>query len=189
MANRVKTTSLISEEFERAGSQKLPVRFVFTEQFRTVAPPVPSLWCLYMLLYWRLFVFKSTRILSLPFFFAKVCAGFPLFVEEHSKAIDLNEHLVEHPPSTFIIQVMGDSMIDEKIFPGDLLVVDRQAEVRTGNVVVAVIDGQFCLKKYVRQNGHAYLTTGNSEYPEFQIGSDQEVEIWGVVAWSLKKHK
>lgn len=137
-------------------------------------------------LYWRIFVLKCTRNLSLPFFLAKVCAGFPLFVEEYQKAIDLNEHLIEHPPSTFIIQVMGDSMIEERIYPGDLLVVDRQADVRNGNIVVAVIDGQFCLKKYVRENGTAFLTAANSNFPEFNIGDEQEVEIWGKVVWSLK---
>ncbi|HPC48368.1 MAG TPA: translesion error-prone DNA polymerase V autoproteolytic subunit, partial [Deltaproteobacteria bacterium] len=95
--------------------------------------------------------FEARESLSVPLYTARVSAGFPspadAFVDGR---LDLNEHLVAHPAATFFVRVEGTSMIDAGIHPGDILIVDRALEPRNGSVVVAVLDGEFTVKRYRR---------------------------------------
>jgi len=79
-----------------------------------------------------------------------VPAGFPSPADDVKDKIDLNEHLIRRPESTYLIRVQGDSMIDAGIFDGDLLIVDRSIEPTTGDIVIAVVNGDFTVKKLYR---------------------------------------
>lgn len=84
----------------------------------------------------------------------RIPAGFPSPAEDYIEGeIDLNEQLIQHPHSTFLMKVSGDSMIGAGIMPGSTLVVDRSLEPRHGNVVIAVIDGQLTVKRLFNQFG------------------------------------
>ena len=86
--------------------------------------------------------------LVLPLANASVHAGFPSPADDYLvKRIDLNEILVTHPQATFLFRVAGDSMQDLGIFDGDLLLVNRALKPCHGNIVVAVVDGEYAVKQ------------------------------------------
>jgi DNA polymerase V len=113
--------------------------------------------------------------------------GFPSPADDYlHRALDLNEHLVPHPISTFFIEVKGDALAGEKIFDGDTLVVDRAADIRAGHIVIAVYGGEFLLRKLVRQDDRLLLVSADPEKTPIEV--NDACEIWGRVMWSLTKH-
>lgn len=120
--------------------------------------------------------------LSLPIFSSRVPAGFPSPADDFTDGVlDLND-LIEHPSATFIIRVSGDSMTGSGIFDGDLLVVDRSLKARSGQIVVAVSDGDMLVKRLKRQKGRWWLIPDAPNHSEFQpISMGEDSEIWGVV--------
>ena len=94
--------------------------------------------------------------------------------------IDLNEQLIRHPTSTFFLRVSGESMLGAGIHHGDLLVVDRSLDPRPGRVVVAVLDGEFTLKRLVQHQGRLRLEAANPAYPPLELHRCGDVQIWGV---------
>ena len=130
--------------------------------------------------------------LRLPLASSTVAAGFPSPADDYiDVGIDLNEALIRHPSSTFFLRVSGDSMIDAGIHDGDLLVVDRSLEARPVQVVVAVLDGAFTLKRLARHRGRLRLEAANSAYPPLELHRCGDVQIWGVaihVIHSLGRH-
>ena len=132
------------------------------------------------------------RPLRLPLASSTVTAGFPSPADDYiDVGIDLNEALIRHPSSTFFLRVSGDSMIEAGIQHGDLLVVDRSLEARPGQIVVAVLDGAFTLKRLARHQGRLRLEAANSAYPPLELHRCGDVQIWGVaihVIHSLGRH-
>ena len=130
--------------------------------------------------------------LRLPLAGASVAAGFPSPADDYIEVgLDLNELLIRHPSSTFFLRVSGDSMLDAGIQHGDLLVVDRSLDARPGQVVVAVLDGAFTLKRLARHQGRLRLEAANSAYPPLELHQCGDVQIWGVaihVIHSLGRH-
>ena len=110
-----------------------------------------------------------------------VSAGFPSPANDYLDiGIDLNEHLIRHPISTFFLRVSGDSMTNAGIQHGDLLIVDRSLDPRPGNVVIAVLDGAFTLKHLKRHEGRLRLEAANPNYPSLELNQYNDVQIWGV---------
>ena len=132
------------------------------------------------------------RPLRLPLAASTVAAGFPSPADDYiDVGIDLNEALIRHPSSTFFLRVSGDSMIEAGIQHGDLLVVDRSLEARPGQIVVAVLDGAFTLKRLARHRGQLRLEAANSAYPPLELHRCGDVQIWGVaihVIHTLGRH-
>ncbi|MEM8598324.1 MAG: S24 family peptidase [Bacteroidota bacterium] len=94
---------------------------------------------------------------------------------------------------SFFARVDGTSMTGAGIYPGDVVVVDFRREARSGDVVVAVVDGQTTLKRYVERgtNGETrrvLLPEGEGEDP-ILLGRAAEAELLGVVTWTLKPHR
>jgi SOS-response transcriptional repressor LexA len=84
----------------------------------------------------------------LPLFGSRIPAGFPSPADDDLEGtIDLNAQLIRHPAATFFLRVQGDSMTGAGIHDGDLLVVDREREARSGSIVVAAVDGELTLKR------------------------------------------
>ncbi len=118
--------------------------------------------------------------LPLPLAGERVHAGFPSPAADHEDgALDLSRHFVRHPSSTFIVRVSGDSLNGIGIRPGDYLVVDRSREVRDGNIVLAIVDGDFAAKRYRSCGGQIVLAAENPQYPP--IPWRDGCEVWGVV--------
>jgi len=73
-------------------------------------------------------------------------------------------------------------MINAGIHSGDILIVDRSLEPYSGRIVVAVLDGEFTIKRLCRRQGRVFLESANPQYRPIEVGSDTDLNIWGVVA-------
>lgn len=125
---------------------------------------------------------------ELPLFSSLIEAGFASAVDDHiERTIDLNELLVPRPAATFFVRVKGDSMKDAGIHPGDILVVDRSLEPVSGRIVVAILDGEFTVKRLILENGHAVLVPENAAYPTLKISKERDFQVWGTVTYVIKK--
>lgn len=119
---------------------------------------------------------------KLPMYGNKLSAGFPSPADDFlDKKIDLNEHLIKHPAATFFIRVEGDSMIHAGIFSGDTLIVDRSLHATNGKVVVAVLNGEFLVKRLKKIKNKVFLEAENPKYDPIEIIESVPFEIWGVV--------
>ena len=126
---------------------------------------------------------SSTQLIPL---YNSVAAGFPSPAEDHmDSSLDLNQHLIKHPSATFYVYARGDSMVSAGISNGDMLIVDRSLEARNDSIVVAIINGEFTVKRISKSNQCLYLMPHNSSYNPIKITEDMDFEIWGVVTHSI----
>lgn len=127
--------------------------------------------------------------IELPLASGGVSAGFPSPAEDHLEGtLDLNKALIRHAAATFFVRVDGDSMKDDSIHNGDLLIVDRAIEPYSGCVAVCYIDGEFTLKRLIVENDTITLMPANKRYKPIIISKDDDFTVWGVVTYSIKKH-
>ena len=127
---------------------------------------------------------------SLPLFTFKVAAGFPSPAEDHvEKRIQPNSFLIENENATFCLRVKGDSMIEVGIFDNDILIVDRSRNAQVGDIILAVLDGDFTVKTLGHTNTGPCLIPANKNYSVISIKEGQHFEIWGVVTGSMRKFK
>jgi DNA polymerase V len=132
--------------------------------------------------------FAKRKSLKLPLFSAKVQAGFPSPADDHmERSLDLNEELIRNPASTFFVRVKGDSMRDAGIHTGDILVVDRSLTPTDRKIVVAMIDGEFTVKRFRATDGKVFLEAENSAYPPIEVAVESELVIWGAVTFVIHK--
>jgi DNA polymerase V len=132
--------------------------------------------------------YHTTQSLRLPFFETRVPAGFPSPAEDYlDRGLDLNELVVKHPAATFFVRVEGESMIGAGIHPGDTLVVDRAEQAAHGRIVVAVIDGDFTVKRIRKIDGKLLLASENSDLPPLHIAPEAGFEVWGVVTYVIHR--
>lgn len=126
---------------------------------------------------------------SIPMAGVEVHAGFPCPVDDAymSQPIDLNKELIKHPASSYLVKVIGDSMIDEGVEEGDMLVVDRSLLPTERNLTVIMYEGEFALKRIEQKNGKVYLMPGNPKYKPIEVTDTNELRIFGVVTWVMKK--
>lgn len=118
---------------------------------------------------------------------ATVRAGFPSPAEDlGAKRIDLTAKLIKHPQATFLMKARGESMKEAGIFDGDVLIVDRAIQARSGHVVIAVIEGEFVCKTLSMRAGRMKLKAANPGHPDIVPKDSQTVEIWGVVIHAIK---
>jgi len=118
----------------------------------------------------------------------RVPAGFPSPAADYAhKRIDLNEHLIRNKEATFVFRVKGDSMNGVGINEGDELLVDRSIEARHGHIVIAVLNGEFTVKRLHSRGGVVKLIPENPRYPTTVLKDGQELVVWGVVTRNLPK--
>src|SRR5207245_11456088 len=121
-----------------------------------------------------------------PLFLVPVPAGFPSPADDYLEGrLDLNEHLIAHPATTFFFRVTGDSMIGVGIHSGDLLIVDKAEEPRDGSVVVAVLDGELTVKRIEIHDGRLFLAPENKDYPLIPVTEEQSFQVWGDVKLAI----
>jgi DNA polymerase V len=117
---------------------------------------------------------------------SSVIAGFPSPATGHMEgALDLNALMVRRPHATFFVRVTGESMRDAGIYDGDLLVVDRAETPRNGSIVLAVLDGEFTVKRWRKEKGVWMLQAEHPDYPPIAV-SERAFEIWGVVTYAVR---
>ena len=132
---------------------------------------------------------STTNKFRIPLLNDSVSAGFPSPADDYTEEnIDLNEHLISNPFSTFFLRVKGDSMINAGIKDKDLIVVDKSLIAKPGNIIIAMIDGEFTIKRLSIKNGELYLKAENNNYPNFRFKNHIDVQIWGVVIYSIHSY-
>ncbi|HEY4714157.1 MAG TPA: translesion error-prone DNA polymerase V autoproteolytic subunit [Aquirhabdus sp.] len=116
-----------------------------------------------------------------------VSAGFPNPAQDSSDVpLDLNQLVVARPSSTFYMRVKGNSMEGSGIYDGDLVAVDKSLEPRTGDIIVAFIDGEFTLKHFAKKGNKIQLVPANPDFELVTITSANDFQIWGVVRANIR---
>lgn len=128
---------------------------------------------------------------SLPLYSSKVSAGFPSPAEEHvEKRLDPNDFLIDQEDATFFVTIQGYSMMDVGLLPGDKAVVDRSKTANIGDIVLAVINGEFTIKTLGRhKSGAPRLLPANKDFKPIEITEEMQFEIWGVVTGSFRRFR
>ena len=132
---------------------------------------------------------SATKKFRIPLLNDSVSAGFPSPADDYTEEnIDLNEHLISNPFSTFFLRVKGESMINAGIKDKDLIIVDKSLIAKPGDIVIAMIDGEFTIKRLSIKNDELYLKAENHNYPDFSFKNHIDVQIWGVVIYSIHSY-
>ena len=117
-----------------------------------------------------------------------VQAGFPSPADDFvEKSLDLNELLIEHPAATFFVRVQGTSMKDAHIHDGDVLIVDKSKEATSGSIVVAVLNGEFTVKRIQMQGEAVLLVPENKKFSPIAVTREMDFQVWGVVTYVIHK--
>jgi repressor LexA len=128
----------------------------------------------------------TRRFFARPLAEAPVRAGLPEAVDDgESDAVTIDDYLIERPSATVLVRVKGDSMQDAGILDGDLVVVEKRAAAQKGEIVVAIVDNQFTLKRLDVEGGRFVLKPENRAYPV--IRPEGALEIFGVMVGLVRK--
>lgn len=134
------------------------------------------------------FVFCQEIEPSIPLFASLVPAGFPSPADDYiEQPLDLNAYVTVHPEATFFVKVQGESMNHGEIHDGDILVVDRSLEARSGQVVIAALYGEMVVKRLRQVNSQWFLFPDNPSFQPVEITESADYMIWGVVTHVLHK--
>lgn len=130
----------------------------------------------------------TARFFDRPRAEAPVPAGLPvLAADDGSEAFGIDAYLVHRPAQTLLIPVTGDSMIEAGIHSGDLAVVEREAQAQPGDLVIAVVEGEFTLKTLALENGATVLVPANPAYPILRPG--EGFKVFGVVVGLVRSYR
>jgi len=135
---------------------------------------------------------NNDKIYHIPLATERVAAGFPSPAQDDiEQALDLNEYLIRNENATFIVKANSLSMLDAGIDINDPLIVDRSLPAKSGDIVIALIDNDFTVKRLMIDNNYhpakVWLKAENSDYQNIYIEDGQELVIWGVVTYNLKR--
>ena len=118
---------------------------------------------------------------QVPFYQSSVSAGFPLPADDQHNQVNLHNHLVKNPGQTFVVKATGDSMIGAGINHQDLLVVDRSLPPKTTDIIVAAVDGDVTVKRFIVTEQGVILKPENPNHQSIAITNDRAFHVWGVV--------
>lgn len=130
------------------------------------------------------------KSLTLPYFDIRVVAGFPVPLDndERSQDIDIISMLCPHPEASYLIRVSGDSMKDAGVFSGDIVIVDKSnRNPSPRDVAMCVLNGEYTLKHFVKEEGQGWLVPANPDYPRIKITPEDEFSIWGTVTYIIHR--
>lgn len=117
-----------------------------------------------------------------------VSAGAPApATDSHPELLSVDRHLIPNPARSVLITVKGDSMIDAGIHPGDIVIVEKRTTADVGQIVVAIVDNEFTVKRLARERGQFVLRPENKAY--VPIRPKGNLEIFGVVVGQFRKYR
>ena len=117
-----------------------------------------------------------------------VNAGFPSPAQNHlENTMDLNKALIKNPSSTFYARVKGESMINDGVEDGDLLVIDRSVEPYENCLAVCFLEGEFTLKRVRLEGDELLLVPANEKFKPIRVKKDNDFYVWGVVRYLIKR--
>ena len=124
-----------------------------------------------------------------PLFLCPIPAGFPSPATDYIEdGLDLNEYLVRHKAASFMFRVQGHSMQGAGIVDGDKVVVDRSIEAQHNQIVIAVVDGEYTIKRLYFKNGLVKLRSENPAFKPICFTAENQLEIWGVVMGVVRRY-
>jgi DNA polymerase V len=103
--------------------------------------------------------------------------------------IDLNKVLIQHPLSTFIFDSEGLSMVNAFIPPKARLLVDRYITPKNGDIVVAVVNGEYTVRYLIKNENKCFLYPANKKYKAIEITPEIDMQVWGVVTYIITSVK
>jgi DNA polymerase V len=119
----------------------------------------------------------------------RISAGFPSPAADYAEeGLDLNHYLVQNKPATFMFTVKGDSMMGAGICDGDKVVVDKALKPKHKDIVVAVVDSEYTIKRLYQSRGKTELQPENPNYEPITFNENSELQIWGVVVGVVRKY-
>ncbi|MFZ9075170.1 MAG: LexA family protein [Flavobacteriaceae bacterium] len=117
-----------------------------------------------------------------------VSAGFPSPADDFKELrISIDQEVVRNEEATFYARVSGESMLGAGLEDGDLLVIDRSLEPKDNKIAVCFIDGEFTVKRLKVEKDCVYLMPENKKYKPIKVTEENELTIWGVVTYVVKK--
>ena len=120
-------------------------------------------------------------------FIGVVKAGFPSPAGDFmNESIDLNKYVTLHPAATFYARANGMSM-EGDINDGDLLVIDKSITASDGKIAICYIDGEFTVKRIKTDTEGIWLMPTNERFKSILVTESNDLRIWGVVTFVLKK--
>ncbi len=136
----------------------------------------------------EIFELSQDTGIAIPFFDVGVAAGNPSYVSEYfPESININQELVRNPKATFCVRVSGQSMVGAGIDDGDLLIVDKDLVARDNQIILAVINGDYTVKRLQEKTDGYYLQPENPDFEALKITQFMDFRIWGVVTGVIKK--
>ena len=117
-----------------------------------------------------------------------ISAGFPSPADDFKEIrISLDKELVKNRAATFYARVCGESMVGAGLDDGDLLVIDRSLDPENGKIAVCLVDGEFTVKRIKKEKNKFYLIPENKKYKRIELKEENELTIWGIVQYVIKK--
>ncbi len=117
-----------------------------------------------------------------------ISAGFPSPADDFKEIrISLDKELVSNEEATFYARVSGNSMEGAGLSDGDLIVIDKSVNPENKKIAVCFLDGEFTVKRIIKKDNKLYLKPENKNYKEIEITNDNELFIWGIVTFVIKK--
>ncbi len=111
-----------------------------------------------------------------------VPAGFPSPANDYlEERLSLDKEFIRHPNSTFLIDCKGDSMVNAFIPPKAKLLIDRSITPKNGDIVLAILHGEFTVKYFKKNDFKCWLIPANKKYKDIEITPEMDMEVWGVV--------
>ena len=118
----------------------------------------------------------------------KISAGFPSPADDFKELrISIDQEVVRNEEATFYARVSGESMQGAGLDDGDLLVIDRSIEPKNGKIAVCCIDGEFTVKRLKVVDDGVFLIPENPKYQPIKVTEENELIIWGIVTYVVKK--
>ncbi len=130
---------------------------------------------------------EPRRPATVPLMATSAACGFPSPADDYlDRPLDFNDLLIENPSATFAVRIAGESMKGAGLFPGDIAVVDRSRTAVDGSIVLALIDGEFTIKRYRKKGARIWLQAENPAFANIELNEDSGFEVWGVIAKSIR---
>jgi len=113
-------------------------------------------------------------------------AGFPSPATDYIESdLDFNKYLVHNKAATYAVRAQGDSMINAGILPGDIMIIDRSITPKSNDIIIASLDKEFTVKRFIKKGNDFFLYPENPNYPIIDITTSDDFIIWGVVTFTI----
>ena len=118
----------------------------------------------------------------------RVAAGFPSPADDFIEMeINLQDYIVKNKEATFCVKVEGTSMTKAGINSGDIMIVDRSLHPKHNDIVLAVIDGEFTVKRIAMNENSLYLMPENDNFSPIKITTAMNFQVWGIITHIIHK--